>query len=179
MLQNHLRKYPGFVKLTCQRHGVGGRCRGSLKRLASYMPRDKIRSTLSLPQFRYRCAASRNPTSGTKSRQTPHQLTFRSHSTVRNSVIRRRNPPLTLRQNQSKWSRSARPTVVTRRVVATSSPSAAPTARDAHPRTRRSRDSPSATWSSPPPSVRFALAAQCSNSSHHENHIEMQMANTS
>lgn len=43
---------------------------------------------------------------------------------------------------------------VTRRVAATSSPSAAPTARDAPPRTRQSRDSPSATWSSPPPSVR-------------------------
>ena len=43
--------------------------------------------------------------------------------------------------------------VATRRVVATSSPSAAPTARDAPPRTRQSRDSPSATWSSPPPSV--------------------------
>lgn len=46
------------------------------------------------------------------------------------------------------------PAVVTRRAAATSSPSAAPTARDAPPRTRRSRDSPSATWSSPPPSVR-------------------------
>ena len=44
--------------------------------------------------------------------------------------------------------------VATRRVVATSSPSAAPTARDAFPRTRPSRDSPSATWSSPLLSVR-------------------------
>ena len=38
--------------------------------------------------------------------------------------------------------------------MATSSPSAAPTARDAFLRTRPSRDSPSATWSSPPLSVR-------------------------
>lgn len=45
---------------------------------------------------------------------------------------------------------------VTRRVAATSSPSVAPTAPDAPPRTRRSRDSPSATWSSLLPSVRLA-----------------------
>lgn len=39
-----------------------------------------------------------------------------------------------------------RTTAATRRAAATSSPSAAATARDALPRTRRSRDSPSATW---------------------------------
>lgn len=40
--------------------------------------------------------------------------------------------------------------------AATSSPSGAPTARDAPPRTRPSRDSPSATWSSLLRSVRYA-----------------------
>lgn len=38
------------------------------------------------------------------------------------------------------------PAAETRRAAATSSPSDAATARDAPPRTRRSRDSPSATW---------------------------------
>lgn len=42
---------------------------------------------------------------------------------------------------------------VTRRVVATSSPSVAPTAPDVPPRTRPSRDSPSVIWLSRPPSV--------------------------
>lgn len=42
---------------------------------------------------------------------------------------------------------------VTRRVVATSSPSVAPTAPDVPPRTRPSRDSPSVTWLSRPPFV--------------------------
>lgn len=49
--------------------------------------------------------------------------------------------------------------VVTRRAAATSSPSAAPTARDAPPRIRQSRDLPSGTWSSPPPSVRRATTS--------------------
>lgn len=44
--------------------------------------------------------------------------------------------------------------VVTRKAGATSNPFAAPTARDAHPRTKQLRDSPSATWSNQPPFVR-------------------------
>jgi hypothetical protein len=104
----------------------------------------------------------------------PHLLTFRYH------IFGTPHDSLTLRNQRSRivrisptWSRSERPSMqyrngeyggtcktntttaaVTRRVAATSSPSAAPTARDAHPRTRRSRDSPSATWSSLLPSVR-------------------------
>jgi hypothetical protein len=105
----------------------------------------------------------------------PYLLTFRFH-------IFGTQRPFTVRSQRSRnsrisptWSRSARPSrhhhhregepggrgktntttaAVTRRVAATSSRSAAPTARDALPRTRRSRDSPFATWSSPPPSVR-------------------------
>jgi len=44
--------------------------------------------------------------------------------------------------------------VATRRGAVTSSLFAAPTAQDVHPKTRRSRDSPSAIWSSRPLSVR-------------------------
>lgn len=61
------------------------------------------------------------------------------------------------------------PAVATRRAAATSSPSAAPTARDAPLRIRQSRDSPFATWSSPPPSVRLPPARiQCSG---HEKNL--------
>lgn len=84
------------------------------------------------------------------------------------------------RRKSQRWSRSARPSTTprarpvaftlpehrglvaniwfaaaaTRTAGATSSPSVAPTARDALLRTRPSRDLPSATWLSPPLSVR-------------------------
>lgn len=53
------------------------------------------------------------------------------------------------------WKRSSNSTTadVTRRAEVTSTRSDAATARDAHPRTRPSRDSQSETWSSLPPSV--------------------------
>ncbi|KAB8343127.1 hypothetical protein FH972_022720 [Carpinus fangiana] len=63
-------------------------------------------------------------------------------------------PDLSTTTQPQSWSRSARTTVATSPAAATSSPSAAATARAARPRTRQSRDSPSATWSSLLPSVR-------------------------
>lgn len=67
------------------------------------------------------------------------------------------NPLLTHRilQIPPKCPRRGRTTAATRRAAATSSPSGAPTARDAPPRTRPSSGSPSATWLSLPPLVRI------------------------
>jgi hypothetical protein len=73
----------------------------------------------------------------------------------------------------SSWSRSARPSQyrlrfqsnitadfikagATRKAEATSSPFDAPTAQDVHQKTRRSRDSPFATWSNQPLFVRLS-----------------------
>lgn len=56
---------------------------------------------------------------------------------------------------QQSWSRSERTTAATSPAAATSSQCAAATARAARPRTRPSSASPSATWSSLPPSVRL------------------------
>ena len=85
----------------------------------------------------HKFAASRND-SQLSTPSTPHQF---------NVATRRTNSSPT-------WSRRERVTVATRRVEATSSLSDAPTAQDAHPRTRPSRDLPSVTWSNPQQSVR-------------------------
>lgn len=65
----------------------------------------------------------------------------------------------------------------TRTAGATSSLSVAPTARDAPPRTRPSRDSPSATWLSPPLSVRRSdyPPSKCEPRTHEDYEEDMSM----
>jgi len=93
------------------------------------------------------------------SRANPTQELITNDSKVYHFIKRHLTSPPNEPHKSQIWSRREQQTVATRMAVATSTQSAAATAPAAHLRTRQSRDSPSATWSSPLPSVRFFILA--------------------